>query len=125
MTGRGRLGNDARRPYACRTGRDADDLDELVAAARTLLAGRTQWVAVTSAAPLASTQNTMQVVLATRSATHVLTHPRIDGTPKGTADLFCATLTAHWLRGTALPEAALAPTPHYSSLIPAFSTIDR
>jgi len=87
------------------TGRPVDDLDGLIDAARTLLSGRTQWVAVTSAAPHAAGGD-MQVVLATRTRTHVLTHPRVDATPKGTGDLFCASLTAHWLRGTALPEAA-------------------
>lgn len=88
------------------TGLPIDDLDGLIAAARSLLSGRTQWIAVTSAVPDARAGDDMRVVLATRSATHVLTHPRLDGTPKGTGDMFSAALTAYWLRDIALPDAA-------------------
>ena len=88
------------------TDRPVDDVASVVSAARTLLTGRTQWVAVTSAAPDAAASGEMQVVLVTRAQAHVVTHARIDAVPKGTGDLFCAALTGHWLNGAPLPEAA-------------------
>jgi pyridoxine kinase len=89
------------------TGRAVADIAGTVAAARSLLVGRTQWVAVTSAAPGGWPAGRMQLVLATRAATHVITHPRIDIAPKGTGDLFSACLTGYWLGGDA-PEVAAA-----------------
>lgn len=94
------------------TGMPVDDRDGVVAAARTLLTGRTQWVAVTSAAPATWPPHAMHVVLVTATQAHVVTHPRIDAAPKGTGDLFCAALTGHWLRGLALPEAATRACEH-------------
>ncbi|MGY1490602.1 pyridoxine/pyridoxal/pyridoxamine kinase [Methylobacillus pratensis] len=88
------------------TGMVTNDLEGVVAAARTLLTGRTQWVAVTSAAPETWAAGEMQVALVTRAHAYLLTHPRIDAAPKGTGDLFCATLTAHWLKGDCLEAAA-------------------
>ncbi|MGE4335153.1 MAG: pyridoxine/pyridoxal/pyridoxamine kinase [Pigmentiphaga sp.] len=88
------------------TGRTATGIADIVAAARTLLVGRTQWVAVTSAAPQAWPSGRMQVVFVTRAEACVITHPRLDVTPKGTGDLFSAALTGHWLNGAALPESA-------------------
>ncbi|MDD3786089.1 MAG: pyridoxine/pyridoxal/pyridoxamine kinase [Hydrogenophaga sp.] len=88
------------------TGLPVDDVETVVAAAHTLLTGRTQWVAVTSAAPDTWAMGEMQVVLVTRRRAEVIIHPRIDAAPKGTGDLFCATLTGHWLNGAGLPEAA-------------------
>lgn len=88
------------------TGLAVNDVESVVAAARTLLTGRTQWVAVTSAAPETWTRDAMQVVLVTRTQAEVIVHPRIDATPKGTGDLFCATLIGHWLNGADLSEAA-------------------
>ena len=87
------------------TGRPVDDTESVVAAARTLLTGCTQWIAVTSAAPDTWAHGEMQVVLVTRAQAHVITHARIDAVPKGTGDLFCAALTGHWLNGATLPEA--------------------
>ena len=87
------------------TGRPVDDTESVVAAARTLLTGCTQWIAVTSAAPDTWAHGEMQVVLVTRAQAHVITHARIDAVPKGTGDLFCAALTGHWLSGVTLPEA--------------------
>ncbi len=88
------------------TGLAVNDVESVVTAARTLLTGRTQWVAVTSAAPDTWAQDEMQVVLVTRKQAEVITHLRIHATPKGTGDLFCATLTGHWINGVGLPEAA-------------------
>jgi len=88
------------------TGLPVGSMPEIVAAARTLLVGRTQWVAVTSAAPDAWPSGQMQVLLVTRSEASLMTHPRLDVTPKGTGDLFSAALTGHWLNGLALPECA-------------------
>lgn len=87
------------------TGRPVNDIDSLIAAARTLLSGRTQWITVTSAAPNTWAAGEMQVVLVTRTQVQVITHPRIDATPKGTGDLFSAALTGHWLNGAPLQKA--------------------
>lgn len=94
------------------TGLAVNDVESVVAAARTLLTGRTQWVAVTSAAPETWTRDAMQVVLVTRTQAEVIVHPRIDATPKGTGDLFCATLAGHWLGGLGLAEAATRACRH-------------
>lgn len=92
------------------TGMAVESIEDVVAAARTLLAGRTpgrtQWVAVTSAAPATWAKDEMQVVLVTSTQAEVIRHPRIDAMPKGTGDLFCASLTARWLNGAAVPQAA-------------------
>ncbi|MFA5676995.1 MAG: pyridoxine/pyridoxal/pyridoxamine kinase [Pseudomonas sp.] len=94
------------------TGLAVNDVESVVAAARTLLTGRTQWIAVTSAAPDTWAPDEMQVVLVTRTQAEVIVHPRIDVTPKGTGDLFCATLTGHWLNGADLSEAAVQACRH-------------
>ncbi len=87
------------------TGQPVNDLASVVAAARTLLTGHTEWIAVTSAAPDTWAADEMQVALVTRTQAYVITHPRIDATPKGTGDLFTAALTGYWITGTSLPEA--------------------
>ena len=94
------------------TGRTVNDIDSVVVAARTLLTGRTQWVAVTSAAPDTWARDEMQVVLVTRTQAEVIAHPRIKVTPKGTGDLFCATLLGHWLNGADVSEAATQACRH-------------
>lgn len=88
------------------TGRPVDDAESVVAAARSLLTGHTEWVAVTSAAPDTWAPGEMQVMLVTRTHAHVITHPHVDASPKGTGDLFTAALTGHWLGGASLPQAA-------------------
>ncbi|MGH8111695.1 MAG: pyridoxine/pyridoxal/pyridoxamine kinase [Rhodanobacteraceae bacterium] len=94
------------------TGRDITDVATTVAAARTLLAGRTRWVVVTSAAPGTWTAHAMQLVLVTRDTAHVIMHPRLDVEPKGTGDLFAAALTGCCLRGDALVVAAANACQH-------------
>src|SRR5690606_20647719 len=69
------------------TGLPVHDVDSVVAAARSLLTGRTEWVAVTSAAPDTWATGEMKVVLVTRTQAKVIRHPRIDAAPKGTGDL--------------------------------------
>ncbi|HEY4529778.1 MAG TPA: pyridoxine/pyridoxal/pyridoxamine kinase [Luteimonas sp.] len=88
------------------TGRPVADTAQVVDAARSLLVGRTRWVVVTSAAPSTWSEGAMQVVVVERDREEVILHRRLDTTPKGTGDLFSATLAAHVLRGTGVAEAA-------------------
>jgi len=88
------------------TGSTASDIDSVVAAARRLLTGRTQWIVVTSAAPAAWTDDQMLVAVVTRHEHKILSHARIDASPKGTGDLFSATLTGQLLSGASLVDAA-------------------
>lgn len=89
----------------CLTGCRLHGLDEVIAAARALLTGRTAWMAVTSAAPDSGPHDEMRVALVMRGEEHLIVHPRIDAAPKGTGDLFSAALTGHWLLGDS-PQAA-------------------
>ncbi|MDO9067867.1 MAG: pyridoxine/pyridoxal/pyridoxamine kinase [Candidatus Dechloromonas phosphoritropha] len=88
------------------TGLAATNPESVIAAARTLLVGRTQWVIVTSAAPAAWPANQMLVAVVTRNRQEVLNHPRIDALPKGTGDLFSAALTGTLLTGASVFKAA-------------------
>lgn len=88
------------------SGQRAATPEQVVRTARQLLVGRTEWLAATSAAPASWASGSMHVVLVTREQAWLLTHPFIDIAPKGTGDLFSASLTAHWLAGEALPQAA-------------------
>lgn len=81
-------------------------IEATVTAARKLVAGQVQWVAVTSAAPGTWPAGQMQILLVTATRAWRLLHPFVDIAPKGTGDLFSASLTAHWLGGDDLPEAA-------------------
>ena len=99
------------------TGRPVNDVESVVAAAHTLLTGRTQWVAVTSAAPDTWAADEMQVVLVTRTQAEVIAHPRLTATPKGTGDLFCASLVGHWINGVDLSEAATRACRHVVSAL--------
>lgn len=91
---------------ACLTGMPVDDLNGVVSAARSLLAGRIEWVAVTSAAPDAWTPDEMWIVVVTERHMHLIKHPRIAVALAGTGDLFSACMTGHWLNGMALEAAA-------------------
>ncbi|GAA5786347.1 pyridoxine/pyridoxal/pyridoxamine kinase [Chitiniphilus shinanonensis] len=88
------------------TGLPVGDLDQVAAAARTLLTGPTEWVVVTSAAPDSWPPGEMWVAVVERERLEVLRHPHIDIAPKGTGDLFSATLTAHLLHGVSVADAA-------------------
>ncbi|MBI5781491.1 MAG: bifunctional hydroxymethylpyrimidine kinase/phosphomethylpyrimidine kinase [Rhodocyclales bacterium] len=94
------------------TGLPVDDIENVVAAARALLTGRTQWVVVTSAAPDTRARDEMQLVLVTRTQAEIIVHPRINATLKGTGDLFCATLTGYLLNGASLLDAAIQACCH-------------
>lgn len=89
------------------TGRDVVDTAGAIAAARSLLTERTQWVVVTSAVPATWPRGQMRLLVVARDATHIVTHPRVDIVPKGTGDLFTASLTGYWLRGEPLRDAVL------------------
>ncbi|HEX7382470.1 MAG TPA: pyridoxine/pyridoxal/pyridoxamine kinase [Nevskiaceae bacterium] len=84
------------------------DAQSALAAARSLLVGHTQWVAVTSALPGRWPDHRMQLLLATREQCWRVTHARVDAEPKGAGDLFAAVLTARLLRGDALTDAVCA-----------------
>lgn len=88
------------------TGHAIGDIAATIAAARSLLNQHTQWVVVTSAAPRTWPQGQMQTLLVNAKRAWCVGHPFINIVPKGTGDLFAAGLTAHWLSGDAVPEAA-------------------
>ncbi|OZI34292.1 bifunctional pyridoxal kinase/hydroxymethylpyrimidine kinase [Bordetella genomosp. 10] len=87
------------------TGLPARDIEGVVAAARTLLVGRTQWVTVTSAAPDTWAAGAMRVVVVTRDRHEIFDHPRVDATPKGTGDLFSAVVAGRLATGATVFEA--------------------
>jgi len=66
----------------------------------------TQWVVVTSAAPVSWPPMEMQTMVVTAADAITIHHPRMQCQHKGTGDLFAASLTAHLLQQTDLPEAA-------------------
>ncbi len=88
------------------TGMPVGTIDEVVAAARTLLVGRTQWLVVTSAAPDRGDEDEIRIAVVTRDGSEVLVHPRLPITPKGTGDLFTATVAASLLDGYGIVDAA-------------------
>lgn len=88
------------------TGMPVERIEDVIAAARTLLVGRTQWMAVTSAAPDTCADDEMKIVVVTRDDAEVLVHTRLPITPKGTGDLFTASVAAGLLRGRTILEAA-------------------
>lgn len=88
-------------------GRSVQDMDDVISAARMLLVGRTEWIAVTSAAPATWAPGEMKIALVTKDRAHVLSHPRIDIALAGTGDLFSAAMTGYWLAGMTLPQAVV------------------
>jgi pyridoxine kinase len=88
------------------TGLPVEDIDSVVTAARILLTGRTQWVAVTSAMPKATPADQLSTIVVTRHRHAVFRLPRIDAAPKGTGDLFSAVLLGYLLTGASVFEAA-------------------
>lgn len=88
------------------------DLDGVIAAARSLLRGRTRWVVVTSAAPDAWEPDLMWLAVVTRDAVEVIRHPRLAADSKGTGDLFNADLAARLLAGTSLQDAVAQASGH-------------
>lgn len=96
----------------CLTGQPVETLAAVVAAARNLLVGRTEWVVVTSAAPAACRPGEMRVMVVTATQAHVITHPRLDTALAGTGDMFSAALTGHWLKGDSVQDAAVRACQH-------------
>ncbi len=88
------------------TGMPTADMEQVVAAARSLLYGRVRWIVVTSAAPQAWPVGAMRVAVVTPTDVHVIEHPHVDAAPKGTGDLFSASLATELLAGTPLEAAA-------------------
>ncbi|MGV2904390.1 pyridoxine/pyridoxal/pyridoxamine kinase [Achromobacter sp. AGC25] len=89
-------------------GRALASIDDVVAAARELIAQGPEWIVVTSAAPMAATPGTLQLAVVTRDKASIVTHPEIAIPPSvhGTGDVFMASLTARLLTGQDLPDAA-------------------
>lgn len=90
------------------TGAPVQTMDQVLAAARRLLQGGTRWVVVTSAAPAEWPAGRMRVAVVSAGEARVIEHERVDAAPKGTGDLFSATLGARLLAGAALADAAQA-----------------
>ncbi|WP_454674910.1 pyridoxine/pyridoxal/pyridoxamine kinase [Achromobacter pestifer] len=88
-------------------GRSLTSIDDVVAAARELIAQGPDWIVVTSAAPMAAASGTLQLVVVTGDKASVVTHPEIAIPPSvhGTGDVFMASVTARLLTGQDLPEA--------------------
>ena len=87
-------------------GRPVADLDQVVDTARALLRGRTRAVIATSAAPGGWRPGNMRIAVVEREGADIIEHPRLATTPKGTGDLFSATLAAHVIAGEGLVDAA-------------------
>lgn len=88
-------------------GRPLSSVDEVVAAARELIARGPQWIVATSAAPMAAAPGTLQLVVVTRDDVTVVTHPEIAIPPSvhGTGDVFMAAVASRLLNGLTLIEA--------------------
>lgn len=87
------------------SGQPVASMDELVDAARSLMRGHLRWIVATSALEQHWPEGRMQMVLVTADRTEVFEHERIDASPKGTGDLFSATLACGLLEGRPLPDA--------------------
>ena len=90
------------------TSMPVDTTDQVIAAARTLIRGNTQWIIATSAAPQDCPEDEIQLIVITADSAERIRHPRVVDSMvvKGTGDLFSATLTACLLAGKSLNEAA-------------------
>lgn len=87
------------------TGMPVGSIAEVVAAARSLLRGRTEMVVVTSAAPAVWSLSRMHLVVVTKGGYEVVSHPSVAASFAGTGDLFSAALTGLWVRGESLAKA--------------------
>ena len=88
------------------TSMPVDTIDQVIAAARTLIRGNTHWIVVTSAAPQDCPEDEIQLIVVTADGAERIRHRRVDSVVKGTGDLFSATLTACLLADQSLNEAA-------------------
>lgn len=80
-------------------------LDDAIQAARRLLHGNLRWLVATSSAPDSCPADEIQIAVVTRDSEHIVRHPRIPIWPKGTGDMFCASLSAHLLLGHTLNQS--------------------
>lgn len=80
-------------------GRELDTASATVDAARGLIAGRTRWVVVTSAAPAETRRGETRMIVVTADEHRVLEYPVVASAAKGTGDLFSATLVHGLLSG--------------------------
>ncbi|WP_432719454.1 pyridoxine/pyridoxal/pyridoxamine kinase [Jeongeupia wiesaeckerbachi] len=85
--------------------RRLETFDDVIDAARVWLAGRAEWVVVTSAQAPALADAPLCVAIVTRDDAQVLTHTRIACNAKGTGDLFAAVLTGLLLADVPLRDA--------------------
>lgn len=94
------------------SGQAAASVEQVAAAARSLLTDHMRWVVVTSAAPASWNRTEMQLAVVTRDSTQIVSHPRVAVSPKGTGDMFSAELTARLLAGNPLAEAVIGASDH-------------
>ena len=87
-------------------GRKLGSLDEVVAAARELIARGPRWIVATSAAPAQAEPGTLRLAVVTRDEVTVVSHPEIAIPPSvhGTGDVFMAAITAALLAGQPWPR---------------------
>lgn len=88
-------------------GRALSSVDEVVTAARELIARGPRWIVATSAAPMTAAPGTLQLVVVTRDDVTVVTHPEIAIPPSvhGTGDVFMAGVSSRLLNGLTLVQA--------------------
>ncbi len=89
------------------SGLGVDSGDEVVAAARSLLCGRVEWIVATSAAPNEWSDDEMSSLVVTSSGATRIRHERVDSAVKGTGDMFTAGMTRGLLEGKSLEAAAV------------------
>ena len=88
------------------SGLPVDSEEQVVAAARSLLQGRTRWIAVTSAAQAGWPAGRMRLMLVSADSVEIVEHDRLESAVKGTGDMFSAGLTRGLLHGLPLAAAA-------------------
>lgn len=88
------------------TGKSLHSMDEVIAAARSLLSAQTRWIVVTSAAPAEWPQGKMRLVVVDEKNADIQEHPYYHTYAHGTGDTFAAGLMAWQLHGKPLADAA-------------------
>ena len=88
------------------SGQTLESMDAVIAAARSLLVGHTQWIVVTSAAPQSWSPGSMRLAIVSRDTLDIQEHPFHPTHAQGTGDVFAAGLIAAQLAGKTLPQAA-------------------
>lgn len=88
------------------SGMPVDSSDDVVAAARSLLGGRIEWIVATSATPREWPEGEMWSLIVTGDEARRIRHARVDSPVKGTGDMFTAGITRGLLEGKSLEAAA-------------------